>query len=292
MSAHEALLIFPNQLYRTALSVPKDTKVVLVEAPAFFFAPNVTKAELVTYRAALQALRERFLVKGYEVTYLEARQIRTSAALVSELASLGLKKLSTYSMDAKEEEIKLQRLMLSQKVSLTVLAGQAYLVTEDVQAGELPPQSYSKFAAWLRQKLQILVDPTGSPLGGSWQLPQAPKRKYKLEITLPERNRYVVEAAKYVAKTFPRVRGGVAGVSSPVTFADAEDQLEYVLEGDWQASPEHICERYIMPSVALGLLPPSSVVTRIMQQNVPVATQEAFLRPLLRREWRRARNES
>jgi deoxyribodipyrimidine photolyase-like uncharacterized protein len=212
--------------------------------------------------------------------------------LVSELASLGLKKLSTYSMDAKEEEIKLQRLMLSQKVSLTVLAGQAYLVTADVQAGELPPQSYSKFAAWLRQKLQILVDPTGSPLGGSWQLPQAPKRKYKLEITLPERNRYVVEAAKYVAKTFPRVRGGVAGVSSPVTFADAEDQLEYVLEGDWQASPEHICERYIMPSVALGLLPPSSVVTRIMQQNVPVATQEAFLRPLLRREWRRARNES
>lgn len=282
-------LVLPTQLHRSILTLPREQKVVLVELPKYFRSQRATKAELVTYRASLQALRERLLVKGYEVEYLEAPAFSSLQSVLKHLAAAGATSLQTYPLPSFKEEHELVKACKLLGISLKVVASQGFLF----QSEWLPElrgeeRVASRFTSFLRQKLKLLVDGNGNPVGGSWKLPQVPKRKYTLEVTLPERNRYVEEAAAYVAKHFPRVKGGVAGVPSPVTFADAEDQLEYVLEGDWQASPEQICERYIMPSVVLGLLLPGTVVQRLCQQkNTPPAAVEAFLRPVLKREWQR-----
>lgn len=291
MADHRKFLIFPNQLTKASLSLPKDEKVVLVEAPWYFRSPTATKAQLVTYRAALQALRERFLVKGYEVEYLDAASFPTFAAMVDHLASAGLTSVATYPFTGKREEAEVLKHLAVHAITLTVQPCTTYLVQDDwlTEMGD-DVRTEARFTSWLRRKLGILVDASGNPEGGSWKLPQAPKRKYELQIPQPERNRYVEEAATYVAAHFPRVRGGVAGVPSPITFADAEDQLEYVFEGDWLAAPEPIAEKYVMPSVELGLIPPSHVVKRLMQKHVQVAAKEAFLRPLLKREWQRLKN--
>ncbi len=289
MTSHPHFLVLPTQLHRSILNLPREQKVVVVELPKYFRNQKATKAELVTYRASLQALRERLLVKGYQVDYLEASVHPSLQSVVKHLAASGVTALQTYPLPTMKEERELVKVCKLNRISLEVVASQGFLLTESLR-NELKGEEKvgSRFTAFLRQKLSILVDGKGDPVGGSWKLPQVPKRKYTLAITLPERNRYVEEAATYVAEHFPRVKGGVAGVPSPVTFADAEDQLEYVLEGDWQAAPESVCEKYVLPSVMLGLLLPSTVTTRLLQQKLASpAAIEAFLRPILKREWQR-----
>jgi deoxyribodipyrimidine photolyase-like uncharacterized protein len=285
MSSLHRFIIFPGQLTKEVLSLSRDTKVLIAEAPWVFLRPSATSSDLVVARASLQALRERLLVKAFEVSYLESSNFTNLQQLAAHLVKEGVTEVQTFQLPLSLHKL-LQKHLTEAGINLVIKASHLFLTQSSWLKEALEvAKNEKKYAAYLRQKLGLLVNENLEPEGGSWNLPQVDKRKIALAIPHPEANRYVDEARAYVTSHFRTLTGGVGGTPAPVTFADAEDQLEYVLEADWQKAPELACSRYVMPSISLGLISPRHVIERILIQQVPLAAKEGFLRPILKREY-------
>jgi deoxyribodipyrimidine photolyase-related protein len=69
-----ATLIFPHQLFEKHPALTKGQPVFLIEENLFFTQYNFHKQKLVFHRASMKAYQYYLKEKGYEVTYIEAKE--------------------------------------------------------------------------------------------------------------------------------------------------------------------------------------------------------------------------
>ena len=66
----EALIIFPNQLFKKNPGLQKERKIFIIEDPKFFTEFKFHKKKLVLLRAAMKYYYDFLVKKGHSVTYV------------------------------------------------------------------------------------------------------------------------------------------------------------------------------------------------------------------------------
>ena len=157
------------------------------------------------------------------------------------------------------------------------------------------------FYRWQRQRLGILIEPDGTPAGGSWNYDdQNRERPPKDGRTWPEPERFELDeidrrVASFIDSHAPHAFGAPYDGLWPTTTAQAEARLDRViagvlpmfgphedamLHGNW-----HLAHTLLSSALNLGMLNPATVIERAVDAYrrgaVPLSSAEGFIRQII-----------
>ncbi len=117
----QAFLLFSHQLFPIVARRPRDTVIYLLE-DSRLFRSSVDQGKAIFHRAALQAMRERLLVKGFAVRYLGADEYPELSIALKSIASEHPEKLQFYTLGDKNLTKQLNSLLKKAGISFEELA--------------------------------------------------------------------------------------------------------------------------------------------------------------------------
>ena len=168
------------------------------------------------------------------------------------------------------------------------------------------PNRMQQFYEWQRKRLNILIAPDGTPVGGKWSFDESNRKKLPASIQLPpkyqlEPDPLVAEAASWVQSAFANNPGSI-DFRYPTTHAGASLWLDQFIaqrlslfgpyEDAISTSETELFHSILSPLINIGLLTPQQVVDRVLQQaddTVTIESLEGFVRQVIGwREYMRA----
>lgn len=311
MSIPQVRLVYPHQLFEEHLEAAAGTVFVLVEDDLFFRQYAFHSHKLVLHRASMRRFAARLREASFDVETIDTdADAPTGTRLVALLQRLGPERVTVY--DVVDD-------WLSRDVSAALAEAGIELRPEDVL--ESPnfvttreqladwfghhPARMQHFYSWQRQRLEILVEGDGSPVGGRWSFDAENRKKLPRghpvpDVTWPERHQVVTDAIAWVADEFPDNPGSGETFSWPTSHAEAETAF-----GDFLAdrfaefgpfedaiSTQHpfLFHSVMTPALNIGLLSPSDVVARALDTDgIDLPSLEGFVRQVIGwREYMRA----
>lgn len=297
-------LIFPDQLFKDAFKLPRQTPFYIVESAHFFTNVPFHKQKLVLHRASMQAFRERLLVKGFQAEYIEAGQNLRIDDVVVMIKKIGATKLKMYEPADMRIRHEVTEAAVRHDVVIDWQQSPGFFLKHD-EAVMLQAASLRTVYQSVRTRHNLLME-DGKPVGGKWQY--VTKQKTSLdaeapEVNVPDDTRYEREAITYVQKHFSRNPGSATDFFYPVTYADAEEWLEDFVEQRLPHYAEYadtvvvgqpvLFHSLLSPLINCGLLTPSQIWQTVERAfvagQVTLAASERFLRALAgQREYLRA----
>lgn len=297
-----AYLIYPHQLFVSILNTRSGCDVVLVEEPLFFTQYNFHKKKLIFHRAAMKAFGERLIEKGFNLHYIESRDIKTTEDIALILQKKNIHEVDLFDVVDDWLEHKLEVSCKKQGIKINKKnSPNFYLSAQDIKAEFKADHKFSmaSFYAKQRKRFHILME-DNKPLGGKWSFDTENRKKIPRGLEIPARpklndNPYVIEAKAYVEKNFPNNYGSSDSFEYPVTHDDARKWLDLFLEeriaffGPYQdAILTHnstLFHSILSPLINIGLLNPSEVIETTLSyaenHEVPLNCIEGFVRQIL-----------
>ena len=306
---NEISLIFPHQLFRNNPAIDKSRKIYLIEDPLFFgdskYPLAFHKKKLVFHRASMKAYEKYLHDKGYEVVYLNyagfGKDIRTNylAAIFNKV-----KVNSFHYADVTDFilEKRLQKLSKSIDKPIVKYESPMFLTDEKFFRDFFSKQKTYLMASFYieqRKRLNILID-NNKPVGGKWSFDDENRKKLPADIRIPkikfpEQSEFVIEAIEYIEKYFPDNPGSSLDFQYPVTFEQADEWLDDLLNnrlrlfGDYEdaidKNEKFLFHSLLTPLLNSGLLTPSDVLNQAMiiskKKNIPLNSLEGFIRQII-----------
>ena len=306
-----ACLIFPHQLFAEHPGlVDADTRAVLVQEPLFFGDPaypaKFHKLKLVLHRSTMAVYATRLRRAGHEV---EEVGYEADATLlhrtVARLAGEGVTCIRVaYAHDFILEK-RLARACSDAGVDLEVLDTPMFLNTPQLnrEYGDGRKRWFmADFYKFQRRRLNILIEPDGTPTGGKWSFDHenrkpVPKAKRADVPQIWPRNATPHEQAArdWVATHFADNYGSMDTLWFPVDHEGAADWLATFLEqrfhlfGDYEDAilkgESWLWHGVLTPMLNIGLLTPRQVVSETLafaaDHDVPLNALEGFIRQII-----------
>ncbi len=305
-------LVLPHQLFLEHLEAPSGTTYLLVEHDLLFRQYRFHAQKLILHRASMRRFAARLRAEGRDVEVIETSADRSSHdALVSRIEELRPTRVSVY--DVVDD-------WLSRDLSAALAASGHDLGVEDVL--ETPcflttreqirehfdgtSARMQHFYSWQRRRLDVLVEPDGSPVGGRWSFDEDNRKKLPRghpvpRVAPPDRHPDVQDAVDWVKREFPDAPGDPDAFAWSTSHEEAEAALEeFVSERLVQFGPfedaisaEHpfVFHSVLTPALNTGLVTPDLVLHRALAvgDDVPLASLEGFVRQVIGwREYMRA----
>jgi len=287
----EALIIFPNQLFKKNPGLQKERTIFLIEDPKFFTEFKFHKKKLVLLRAAMRYYYNFLAKKGYSVTYVNHNK------------KPNLKKYKLFMIDPVDYT-------LEKKYKAKIIETPGFFNTKDQLVTFFKGKDHYSMTSFYidqRKKRKILVKGS-KPIGGKWSFDSENRLKIPKGTKIPDiqtirTNKYIKEAIIYVKKNFKKHYGDTENFIYPVTHKDAEKWLDDFLkkrlkhfgayEDAIQESEPFLFHSVLSPLVNIGLLTPKHVVEKTIAytktRKVPLNSLEGFIRQILGwREFMRA----
>lgn len=301
------LLLLGNMLFPEH-SLPVDQQpVFMAEAQDLCTHYSYHKHKLVLYLAAMRHHRDRLRQQGVQVDYHEltpgADQPSYEAKLEVAVRKFQVRRLETYTIENHWFCDRIRRFCQDHQLELVIHDSPLFLTTETQFAAYR--QQYQRllmadFYKWQRQRLQLLLEPQGQPLGGKWSLDASnrqslPKGFPVPTLTSPEPTAHVQAVSQLVEQLFPDHPGDTQGFWLPVTREAALAWLETFLQerlehfGPYEdALPTQepfVFHSVLSPLLNLGLLLPGEVVNAALDyaadHRVPLQSLEGFIRQII-----------
>jgi deoxyribodipyrimidine photolyase-related protein len=309
----EAILIYPQQLFKENKLLHKKATVFLVEEPLLFTQFRFHKQKLILHRASMKAYADQLVAQGYSVIYIESTDIHKTEDIATILKKHSITSIEYYDPVDTWLDQRLAKSLTHSNIACTVHESPQFLTTTREFSAYFDSQKGSRkyfmknFYEWQRKRLDILIK-GGKPVGGSWSYDTENRKKLPKGVALPDlphpsQNSYVIEAKKYIAKHFETNYGDDYGFFYPVTHTEAEgwlvEFLHYKLElfgpyEDALTTRQNILFHSVLsPLLNCGLLTPDYVVAETLHyaknNTVSIASLEGFLRQIIGwREYMRA----
>ena len=310
MSASEATLIYPHQLFARHPGVAKNRPVFLIEDPLFFgndrhWPLAMLVQKLVLHRASMQAYAAELTAAGHQVTIVEVPTDcgHNSGDLLESLSKSPLKVLHLADPADDVLERRIRRHASKHGIELVIHPSPNFLtpapVLEKSCAGP-KKSSMARFYEIQRKRLGILLEDDGSPIGGKWSFDTENRDRLPAHHPVPEAPRvepdeWVLEAIDYVSSRFPNNPGRLENFRWPVTRAGAREWYQRFLDerfhsfGEYEdaISTQHayLFHSAITPMLNIGLLDPQEVVDRALshalRHQVPMNSLEGFIRQVI-----------
>lgn len=306
-------LVFPHQLFKSFLSLPKDTIFCLLEEPLFFWdesrSTTFAKIKLAYTRATMKSFEARLKEKGFtKIHYFSFNQLKDNQyeSLLSKISP----SFKYYDVSDNMLEEKLGRLT---KVKLErVKDSPMFLYSQDELSEYLDgakgnPFFQTSFYRHFRQKTGALMTKTGQYLGGKLSFDGENRSKIPASTKIPQSlatiNKDIWgEAVEYVNANFPDNPGKLSSKTRffAIDHEGAEAELEKFIKerldnfGPYQdgffdlrknqlpnsATLFHSC---ISPYINNGLLSAQLVLDTVLQcaGKTKIQSLEGFVRQLM-----------
>ncbi len=279
---------------------------VLLEDSLFFGDPHhparFHRQKLLFHVATLRAYAELLRARRHEV---EIREFRSGQVLADQIADLAGRELHCCDPEDFLLEKRLRRFARSTGSRLVVQPGPMFLSPPDWLDEVFGERSrnfrMAEFYRRQRQRLGILVEPDGQPVGGRWSFDEDNRKKLPRGFPVPPdpparaEDHLLRDARAACRERFPDQPGSDAIFWYPLTHREASAWLDDFLErklglfGDYEdaISPGHavLFHSVLTPLLNVGLLTPAQVVERTLEAaestRIPLNSLEGFLRQVI-----------
>lgn len=271
------LIILPHQLFAIK-HIPKYVKSVTIwEHPHYFKTYKYNKKKLLLHRASMRAYYDE--IKPYvNVTYCgfnDTLSIPSSGYVYFD-------PVDKIKMPPRGKQLETPNFLLTKD--------------EYKQYRQRTDKFFlSAFYAWAKQTVDIIPAVKSQDSHNRKKLPH----NYK-EVKLPpsNKNKYVIEAIKYVNKHFPDNYGNTDNFIFPVNRAIAVKWLQLFIKhkfkkfGDYQdavsKNSSYLNHSCLSSSINIGLINPMDIIKLLKNiKHIPINSYEGYVRQLFWREYQR-----
>ncbi len=277
------LLVFPHQLF---VKPRPNTRLLFIEDRHFFDRGlRFHKHKLILHRASMKA------------AYDDIRSDKSYFAYPVDEALLDqtLKNATNiYAYDPVDDALKASY----DAYDITWLSSPNFLTDENTLKTYFKSKKryhMHDFYQFQRKRLNILME-ANQPVGGKWSFDQENRQALPKDIQIPppltfSSNPYLEEAKAFVDEHFQNNPGLTKTFNHPTTRSEAQKQLWHFFKhkfkyfGAYQDALSD-CDPYlfhsnISSSLNIGLLSPDEIVETALEQTVPVASKEGFIRQII-----------
>lgn len=298
-------ILFPHQLFEQHPALSANRPVYLVEEFLFFRQYRFHKQKLVFHRASMKAYQHYLLSKGYEVSYIEAKERMADVRhLLPYLTEHGVSEVHYCDVTDNFLERRIVHHAGALNMELKKYDSPLFILTHEQVDGYFSEKKHffqTDFYIRQRKHFNILVDEKRQPAGGKWTFDaenrlKYPKGKKPPEVTFPEVNTYWSEASTYVEAHFASHYGMINNsFVYPTTFEESRAWLTQFLEyrflefGEYEdalVKNERILHHSVLtPMLNVGLLTPGEILDQSLafasENKIPLNSCEGFIRQIL-----------
>ena len=280
-------LIFPHQLFRENY----DEELVVVEHPRFFTDYNFHKQKLVLHRASMKNFQEE---ESKVTEYIEYDEDFDRVFRENE-------KITIYRPEDQKLREWVQRKAQEHEVKLKIEESPMFLTSMEKNREYFEDKSYYQLSYYKmqRERLDILINDEGKPVGGKWSYDPENREKMPEDHEpprIPEFNSTEVKEAKnYVRENFPDNPGNLKNFKYPISRKQALENLEDFLEnrlknfGKYQDAIDKDLDygyhSLLSPTLNTGLIMPKEVIQKTLEKHeeheYPLNSLEGFLRQII-----------
>ncbi len=304
----EVTLVYPHQLFETHPGTAADRVVYLIEDPLFFgndprWPAAMHRQKLMLHRASMRAYAAELTHAGFEVYQIDLPEGLTmdGADLLAKFLPAEVSKI--HLADPADQVLlkRVKRFVQKRGITLEIHASPNFLSPPEFLETHLASKKkpfMAKFYEAQRKRMNVMLDPDGSPQGGKWSFDTENRAKLPKKHVPPAEprtraNAFTREAEAWVTARFPDHPGSTKHFRWPVTRDDAETWLERFLDERFESFGTYedaICIGHttlyhsaITPAINIGLLDPQNVIDRIIARagNVPMNSLEGFIRQVI-----------
>ena len=300
-----ASIIFSNQLFEKNPVLKKNRPIYLVEEPLFFTQYKFHKQKLVFHRASMKAYQNFLKDKGYEVTYIEAKDKKADIRnLLVHLKDTGVSELHYCDTVDNWLEKRITQHAKASQLNIVRYNSPLFLLNNE-QVDEYfsgKKRFYqTDFYTHQRKHFKILVDKELLPEGGKWTFDtenrlKYPKNKKPPTVQFPTQNNFWKEAVEYVSKNFADHYGEINNsFIYPTTFAESRAWLNQFLQNRFEEFGAYedalvinhsiLHHSVLTPMLNVGLLTPEEIIDEAVafakKNNIPLNSCEGFVRQIL-----------
>ncbi len=301
----EAVLVFPNQLFKNHPALEKSRQVYLVEEWLFFRQYNFHQQKLILHRSGMKFYEDYLKIHKYKVQYIDTKDERNDVSKL--ITFLSQQKItSIHIADSIDYWLTKRVITACEKyaIELTIYRTPSFLNTlEEVAEYFSKKKTYFQTDFYIQQRKQrkLLLEADGKPTGGKWTFDadnrmKFPKKEVVPAVNFPITSSYITEATKYVQQHFPHNYGGVEAPHFFVaTYKEAEEWLDNFLKNRFEkfgiyedaiVAAENILHHSVLtPMLNTGLLTPQqiidAVINHVNKYNSPLNSVEGFIRQII-----------
>jgi deoxyribodipyrimidine photolyase-related protein len=274
-----------------ATEPPGELGIVLVESRAKAGRRLYHRQKLALVLANLRQFALEQAARGVAV-----RHVATDTGYAEALQPLARELGPLRVMRPAERELRVELQSLVAAGALVELPHQGWLSTAaDFAAIGGPPWRMDAFYRQVRRRTGVLVQ-QGKPVGGKWSFDAENRRPWRGTPAAPEPPTFAAdevtrEVGELVAREFARHPGTLRLEHLPATRQDAERLWQWALreclpwfgpfEDAMSTRSTGLFHTRLSPLLNLHRLLPSRVIAEVLAADVPLASQEGFVRQIL-----------
>jgi deoxyribodipyrimidine photolyase-related protein len=292
----EAVIVYPNQLFKKNSLIKKDRDIYIVEDPVFYTKLEFHFNKLVLHRASMKFYESYLKKKGHHVFYIE--KMSKTSDIKNELKKYYEK---IHLFDPVDTNI--SRILKEQFGSKLITHETPMFICTNDYLNKYTKNKKSflmeNFYREQRKRLDMLVDKDDKPQGGKWNFDKENRKKLPKQINIPKiyipkENEFVKEAKQYIKKNFKYV-GEEDSFIYPTTFNESEKALNNFLKhrlesfGNYEDAISKdqnvIFHSILTPYLNIGLITPNEVLDKTLdyadKNNIPLNSLEGFVRQII-----------
>ena len=304
----EATVIFPHQLFSPHPAIADGRPIFLVE-DTLYFGPDrhwpltFHAKKLVLHRASMKRFAASLEKAGHTVHYFDCQPGTATDQVLAD--HLPAETTALHFCDLVDDVLnrRLQRWAKKTSADLHEHPTPAFLSPtdwlQDTLGGPKKPLM-GNFYKKQRVRLNILLDSEGEPEGGQWSFDEDNRKKLPRGHQPPpephaQPDKFVKDAQKHVAATFPDALGSPEAFPYPTSHAAAAAWLQDFLENRFELFGPYedaiskefsiIYHGVLTPMLNSGLLTPHQIVEETLafakKNNVPLNSLEGFIRQII-----------
>lgn len=297
-------LIFPHQLFWPPIVSDKSIPIYLIEEHLFFREVRFHKQKIIFHRASMKAYCQRLSNEGFVVKYIESDQSQSDIrSLIENLKNQDVKSLVFYDPVDDWLSCRIVKTAKAAKMELQIQETPAFINSSTINQDYLKQGKrffQNDFYIHQRKRLEVLMEPNGTPVGGKWNFDHDNREKFPKDAVLPyvkkpSRPIFINEALKYVQINFSENPGELEQFNYPITHEDAETWFEDFLEnrlfdfGRFEDamvnSDSTLFHSLLSPLLNVGLLTPHHIIKRVQEYTqstkIPLNSTEGFTRQII-----------
>lgn len=302
------IILLGNMLFAGHHSLPwADHPCFMAEDFGFCTAFPYHKHKLMLYLGAMRHQRQVLETAGRRVIYWELtpenQHLTYEDKLLQALRQTQDQEIHTYEIEDRGFSQRLQQFCQAQAIRLITYPTPMFLTRRE-EFPEIGPGRKRLFMADFykkqRQRLGILLDPTGKPEGGQWSFDQENRRRlpgdvFVPNVTFPAWTEIVKTVAQLVDQLFPLHPGQTKDFWLPVTHTAAQAWLAEFLttrlsqfgpyEDALPSRSPFVFHSVLSPLLNIGLLTPQQVLSATLEfateHPISLNSLEGFIRQVI-----------
>lgn len=298
-------IVFPHQLFEQNPLITSCDQIYLVEEFLFFRQYRFHKQKIAFHRASMKFYEANLISKNINVLYINAIEEHADIRkLIPHLKSKGVQHIDYVDPTDNYLERRLSECAKEQDISFKQHRSPLFINTPesiDDYFGSKKRFFQTDFYKQQRQKLDILMDGNGKPMGDKWTYDDENRLKYPKDKMPPKttpiaQNNYYQEAITYTEKNFADHYGKVnVDFLFPTTFDESKAWLDVFFQerfAEFGAYEDAIVAKEVVlhhsiltPMLNVGLLTPQYIIDETLkyasEHDIPINSTEGFIRQII-----------